>query len=293
MAIDPKDLAIHDEVLVESELDGAAVALPSFVTNVLVDELWLALRRPDPILESFQPGQRLNLTFDRGGALIADSEFVRLLGGHSRLGDKQSRVFAVRRPAGVDHVQRRAHVRVDMERLVRIRSLGSLGDHVGYGRTVNIGAGGVQFTTEVPLMFGDQLRLALILTSRDIVVAGGQVVRIDEIAAPGRAGEPAPTPATLARVAVRFDKITEADQERITCHILAADRKNKAGCPPDAAANGDGCEPGTDGTTEPPKRAEVAETTEATGATGAEPAEPEPALAADEALTTAAPPGQL
>ena len=231
MAIDPKDLSIHDEVLVETEIDGIPISLPSFVTNVLDKELWLALRLPDPRLLQIADGQRVHMTFDRGGALIVESVFLRRLGNTSRLGMEKSRVFAVSRPQGVDQVQRRAHVRVDLERSVRIKSFGSLGgEAMGTGRTVNIGAGGVQFTTEMPLMFGDQLRVALVLTSRDIVVAGGPVVRIDEIQAPAPPGSEALNgePKMLTRVAVRFDKITEVDQERITCHILAAYRSRMA-----------------------------------------------------------------
>ena len=132
----------------------------------------------------------------------------------------------------MDQVQRRAHVRVDLDRAVRIKSFGALAaETVGAGRTVNIGDGGVQFTTEMPLMFGDQLRVALVLTARDIVVAGGPVVRIDEIPVPVPPGSETPTdkPRMLTRVAVRFDKIAEQDQERITCHILAAHRSRMAG----------------------------------------------------------------
>ena len=68
MAIGPRDLAVHDEVLVETDLDGSPVSLPSFVTNVLDGELWLALRQPDPRLKRIDPGRRIHLTFDRAGA---------------------------------------------------------------------------------------------------------------------------------------------------------------------------------------------------------------------------------
>jgi hypothetical protein len=237
MAIDPKDLAIHDELIVETEIGGAIVAMPAFITNVLAEELWLATRLPDPRLAGFVAAQPIHLSFERGGALIVESVFLRRLGGTSRpgggsrLGMEKSRVFAVRRPLGVDTVQRRAHVRVDLERMVRIRSLGSLGaEQMGMGRTINVGAGGVQFLTEMPLLLGEQLRLALVLTSRDIVVAGGTIVRIedggDPHSEPGKAGNGASS--TQSRVAVRFDKISEADQERITCHLLAAHRKRSA-----------------------------------------------------------------
>jgi hypothetical protein len=228
MAINPNELSIHDAVLVETEVEGLPIGLPSFVMNAVDEELWLALRQPDPRLARISEGQRLHLTFDRGGALIVESEFLRRLGGHSRLGSEKSRVFAVRRPQAVDQVQRRAHVRVDLARVIRIKSFGSLGGNgIGVGRTVNVGAGGVQFTTEMPLMFGDQLRVALVLTSHDIVIAAGPVVRIDEIPAPVAPAAESSTgePEVLTRVAVRFDKIAESDQEKITCHILAAHRR--------------------------------------------------------------------
>jgi hypothetical protein len=75
-----------------------------------------------------------------------------------------------------------------------------------------------------------------VLTSRDIVVAGGVIVRIEDgdppPPAPGSTAQAA-KPSEFSKVAVRFDKVSEADQERITCHILAAHRQRKqpAGLP--------------------------------------------------------------
>jgi c-di-GMP-binding flagellar brake protein YcgR len=229
MAIDPKDLSIHEELLVETEIDGVFVQLAAFITNVLAEELWLATRLPEPRLLSLIEGQPIHLTLNRDGALIIESAFLRRLGGGGRLGMEKSRVFAVHRPQGVETVMRRAHVRVDLERMVRIRALGSLGtEKMGNGRTINIGAGGVQFLTDMPLLFGEQLRLALVLTSRDIVVAGGTIVRIEDGDAPAESGAAESgekAPGAHSKVAVRFDKINEADQERITCHILSAHRQ--------------------------------------------------------------------
>jgi hypothetical protein len=97
---------------------------------------------------------------------------------------------------------------------------------------MNIGAGGLQFATEMPLMFGDQLRVALALTAGEIVIAGGPVVRIDEIPARVPSGaEVAGEPEQRSRVALRFDKIAERDRERIACHILAAHRSRPGGPP--------------------------------------------------------------
>jgi c-di-GMP-binding flagellar brake protein YcgR len=234
MAVDAKDLAIHDEIVVETEIDGAFVGLPSFITNVLAEELWLAMRLPDPRLQGLEEGQPIHLAFERGSLLIVESTFLRRLGGNTkRLGMEKSRVFAVRRPQGLEGAQRRAHVRVDLERTVRIRSLtGMGGEQMGTGKTVNIGAGGIQFRTEMPLVMGEQLRIALVLTSRDIVIAGGPIVRIEDHVDPAADLVPGgQVPAVTSRVAVRFDKITDIDQERIACHILSAHRKRSSEMP--------------------------------------------------------------
>ena len=225
--------SIFDVVIVGGAVIGSAAAYflmdqPGFDGSVLVIERDMSFsecataRSLASIRHQFSTPENIRIS-------MFGSQFLRRLGNSTRLGMEKSRVFAVRRPQGVENVQRRAHVRVDLERTVRIRSMGSLGDHVGIGKTVNIGAGGVQFTTEVPLMFGDQLKIALVLTPRDIVVAGGTVVRIeDQAAAPIDGTRPAEPPKVLSKVAMRFDKISEADQERISVHILAAHRKLSA-----------------------------------------------------------------
>jgi hypothetical protein len=116
-----------------------------------------------------------------------------------------------------------------MERTLKIRSMGALGEQIGTGKTVNIGAGGVLFTTSMPLLFGEELRLAIALTSREIVITGGSVVRIEHCDGepPLDASEGATSKAPCSKVAVRFDTISEADQERITCHILQVRRQRR------------------------------------------------------------------
>jgi c-di-GMP-binding flagellar brake protein YcgR len=236
----PKNLSIHDDVTVETDLDGVSVALDGFVTNVLAEELWLATRLPDERIGRLLRGQSIHLTFDRDGPVILDSMFLRRLGDTGRFDMQKSRVFAVQRPAGLESSQRRAHVRVDLERDVRIRSLAAAGgERLGTGRTINIGAGGLLFSTSMPLLFGEDLLLAIALGARNIVIAGGSVVRIEDgDLAPDEPGqdEPAPDgpsrggppPARTSRVAIRFDKISEADQERITCYILQIHRQRRS-----------------------------------------------------------------
>src|ERR1035437_8255603 len=262
MAIDPKDLSIHEELVVETEIDGASIGLAAFITNILADELWLATRLPEPRLLGLIEGQPIHLTVDRDGALIIESIFLRRLGGGGRLGMEKSRVFAVKRPHGIETVMRRAHVRVDLDRMVRIRALGSLGtEKIGHGRTANIGAGGVQFLTDMPLLFGEHLRLAKALPPRDIVVAGGTVVRIEEgaLPVPGAAVESVDAaPGIRSKVAVRFDQINEVDQERITCHILSAQRQGSKGSPTLAARAASAAPAPTEAVAPPPDPSEAA-----------------------------------
>jgi c-di-GMP-binding flagellar brake protein YcgR len=286
----PKDLSIHDNVTVETDLDGISIALGAFVTNVLGEELWLATRLPDERIGRLLRGQSIHLTFDRDGPVVLDSAFLRRLGDAGRFDMQRSRVFAVQRPTGLESSQRRAHVRVDLERDVRIRSLAAAGgERLGAGRTINIGAGGLLFSTSMPLLFGEELLLAIALGARNIVIAGGSVVRIEDgDASPDEPGpdEPAPDgpsrggprPARTSKIAVRFDKISEADQERITCYILQIHRQRRslavAPIPP-ALFDPDGterseAEPEGDAAPE----AEPAEASGVSEAGEAEPAEP-------------------
>ncbi len=223
MGPEQKDLAIRDDVVVEAEIAGEPAALTAFVTNVLTDALWLALRAPDTRFLSLEPGQNLHLTFIRGRfPVVAESAFVKRLGG-DRMGTERSRVFAVVRPQGIEAAQRRMHVRVDVERTVFIRipaPLSGSSRHIGTGRTLNVSAGGLQMVSDLPLLLGDWVTIALALRANDLVTTPAQVVRIDE--------EPASTPEKpRSRVAVKFDRISEADQERIACHLLAERRKKR------------------------------------------------------------------
>lgn len=225
---DDRLLALRDEVSVEAEIRGVSVVLAAVVTNILSDVFWLALPLPDARLTSLTPGQPIDLCFERtGGPMVLHSTFIRRLGG-DRLGTEKSRVFAVARPPGLETAERRSDLRVVLDRGVRIRATAAdapRGYVIGTGRTVNIGAGGLQFTTRLPLAVGDEIVLALALSSRAIVTAGAQVTRIADGPC-GGSDEPDAFDLDRSRhcVAIRFTRIADSDRERIACYILAARR---------------------------------------------------------------------
>jgi hypothetical protein len=59
--------AVHDQVLVEAEIDGKVVGLRAVIVNVLPNSLWLGLVRPDTGLNRLRPDQPLHLTFRHEG----------------------------------------------------------------------------------------------------------------------------------------------------------------------------------------------------------------------------------
>ncbi len=225
-----KDPAVHDNVLVEAELDGEVVGFRAVVVNVQRSALWLGLVRPDSTLGRLVPGQNVHLTFKRDqAAIVADSAF------QSHLGSNRARLFAVARPSHLDMVQRRAHIRLDVERLVQIRVVnhgvsGSAG-RMGTGMTRNVSAGGVQFVTDLDVAVGDSLELAIVLGTNDVVAAEADAVRVDDLAAI----ETDPKPRRLTgshgiaqiAVAVRFTAISEVDQDKIVRHIFSVQRQRR------------------------------------------------------------------
>lgn len=227
MGSDSVDFGIHDDVVVETEVVDRRVALPAVVTNVLDSALWLVPRRLEPSpLSSLEPGRPLHLTFLRdGAAVVAESTFLRRV-GHERLGAEASRVFAVSRPEGIEAVQRRAHVRVDVERRVYMRLPPPLSGgpaRLAIGKTVNVSVGGLlQVVRGLSLELGQSLAMALVLDANEIVSTQAQVVRLEEVGDEGARRHSRDT-----RVALKFEKMSEADRERIACHILSINRRKR------------------------------------------------------------------
>ena len=231
----PKKVAVHDQVLVETEIDGKVVRFRAVVVNVMPTALWLGLVKPDSVIERLNPCDPMVLTFRRDDAgMVAESSFL------SHLGSTQSRLFSVEMPTDCRLIQRRVHLRLDTECPIQY-ALVNQSDTVGAGltgegTTCNISAGGLQFTVRAPIAetvgAEDALELRLAI-GLDAVLAEADVVRVEDATDLGPDGHPmAPArpprpPRTL--IAVRFVSISDGAQDLIVRHIFALQRFRREG----------------------------------------------------------------
>jgi PilZ domain len=228
--------AVHDQALVEAEVDGRVVGLRAVIVNVLPTAIWLGLVRPDANLERLRPEQPLHLTFRReGSAMVAASTFL------SHLGASRSRLFSIEWPSDLRLIQRREYLRLDAECQVQFTIVspvqsGAAGQ-TGQGTTRNISAGGLQFRIHAGVEdkardmveVGDELSIRLSLGA-GAVTAEAEVIRVEAMEELGPGGKPKAVrpgagPATL--VAVRFTAISEGAQDRIVRHIFALQRRRR------------------------------------------------------------------
>ena len=229
----PKQPTVHDQVLVETEIDGKVVGFRAIVVNVMPAALWLGLVKPDARLEKIKPGEVMVLTFrhDEVG-MVAESAFV------AHLGSTQARLFSIEMPTDLRLIQRRSHLRLDticpIEYTVvgqdEISGYGSTGE----GMTRNISAGGIQFLVKAPARdtvdVGAELELSLLL-GQDVVLAEGEVLRVEDATDIGPDGRRLP-PANPPRpprtwIAVRYVSISEGAQDRIVRHIFSLQRMRR------------------------------------------------------------------
>lgn len=231
----PRKPTVHDQVLVETEIDGKMVGFRAVVVNVMPAALWLGLVKPDSVLERLRSGEPIVLTFRLDGAgVVAESTFL------SHLGSTQSRLFSVEAPAEVRFVQRRSHLRLDARcpiqyEVVSQSETGSAG-FTGDGVTTNIGSGGLQFMIPLPIRetvgVGDALEVRLALGG-EAVLAEADVLRVEDATDLSPGGHPQ-APATPPRpprtlIAVRFVSISDGAQDLIVRHIFALQRMCREG----------------------------------------------------------------
>jgi hypothetical protein len=230
-----KKPSVHDQALVEAEIDGRVVRFRAVVVNLMPAALWLGLVKKDPQLERLRPGDPVVLTFGRNGVgMVAESCFI------SHLNSSESRLFAIEFPTDYRLIQRRSYLRVDaechVEYLVVSQSDAGGAGVTGEGMTRNIGAGGIQFVVDAPVAEtvseGDALEIRLSV-GQGAVVAEAEVVRVEDATDIGLDLRPLP-PATKPRrprtlVAVRFVHISEGAQDRIIRHIFALQRARRSG----------------------------------------------------------------
>jgi hypothetical protein len=205
------DFRVHDEVRVGTRIDGHNVSVRGTVIGVQDMELWIGLADVDARLAALEPGQPLNVATPRGSkALVVDTTFTR------HIGPRRGRLFAATRPGEVRSTQLRGYMRLDITIAVQTSAYlrGKLLSESG--RTVDISAGGACFTCRLPFEVGDRLTLQL-QDGLFSASADAEVVRVDP--ADAHLGRP------VKWVAVRYHKIVEADQDRITRYIYGEVRK--------------------------------------------------------------------
>ncbi len=221
--------SVHDQVLVEADVDGRRIAIRAVVVNVLPDCLWLGLVRPNPQLGRILGGTQVSLTFPRGRAgMVASEPFLSLMG------NTQSRVFAVGWHDHVEFVQRRSYLRLHAECPIEYTVL--QGESIesgttGIGITRDVSASGVRFRIDGPIerapAVDDLLEVRLSLGS-GVVMAEAVVVRVEDATDTGPDGRPLPpikaTHKPVTTIAVQFESITEAAQDRIVRYIFYQQR---------------------------------------------------------------------
>jgi c-di-GMP-binding flagellar brake protein YcgR len=230
-----KKPSVHDQALVEAEIDGRIVRFRAVVVNLMPAALWLGLVKKDPQLEQLRRGDPVMLTFQRNGlGMVAESSFI----GH--LNAAKSRLFAIAFPTDYRMIQRRSYLRFDAECAVEylVVSHSDVGGAglTGEGVTRNIGAGGIQFYVDAPtadtVVEGDSVETRLAI-GQGVVLAEAEVVRVEDATDLGpdlRLLPPASKPRRpRTLIAVRFVHISEAAQDRIIRHIFALQRARRAG----------------------------------------------------------------
>ena len=217
------ELVIGDRVLVEADIYGRTISFRTVIVKINPDELWLGMSTPDHRLETLRDNHTLQLTIARtGGAMLGQSGFLRPLGG------SKSRIFAVVRPGFLEVVQRRAHLRYQLDLPIHFRHVDAATREprgkAAPGTTINVSPGGLLFVTETAPEMGEELDMTLPLAGQDRVSMIGLVTRVrganEGLAMPE--GEPAQT-----EVAVRFTRITAVDQDRIVRFILITEHRRR------------------------------------------------------------------
>jgi c-di-GMP-binding flagellar brake protein YcgR len=225
-----KKPSVHDQVLIEAEVDGRVVGFRGVVVNVVPAALWVGLVKADHLLERLRPGDPIGLTFRRDDAgMVAASTFM------SHLGSTQSRLFSVEMPEDCRLIQRRSHLRLDTECPIHYTVV-SQSDNCGAGEagdgaTRNISAGGLQFAVKArvrdTVCEGDYLEMRLTIGD-GVVLAEAEVVRVEDATNLGPDGRllPAATKPRPPRalIAVNFTSISDGAQDRIVRHIFAEQR---------------------------------------------------------------------
>lgn len=222
-ASEEREIAIRDRIVLEADVPAGPVSISSLVVKADDEELWLGVARPEPALTLFHSEQPIRLMVAEGAvSRLGRSVFLRTLAGDP------PRIIAVSRPAEFELLQRRLHLRYDLDAPIRLRQLDPITKEPR-GRSaaasaVNVSLGGMLVRTPaaVPVSVGDEVDMTLPLGGGDHISTGNRVVRVRVLPTPSVPGQP-----FVMEVGTRFTRITSADQDLLLRMALAADRRRR------------------------------------------------------------------
>jgi c-di-GMP-binding flagellar brake protein YcgR len=186
--------------------------LPARVEGMDAETLALSMPMWRGALIPVHPKQRLAVRiFYHGSYYGFDTAVIRRI-------LKPLPLMAVYRPQVIQAVgQRRRHVRVHAALPVKFRLLSDNNNNFSAyeAQTVDISAGGVLLSTEIPVKPGQELLVQLFLPSSEVITCKAKTVRVFNQT--GSLGK--------GQVALQFEDISEKDRDQIARFVFAMQRE--------------------------------------------------------------------
>ena len=166
------DLHLHDLVRVDALVEGREAVFRGSIIGVRAPELWVGLPSPDLRLDALIAGQPVGVAAPAGAeSTVIDTSFAR------HIGQRRDQMFALAYPGSPRATRRREHARFELALLVEITA--SLRGRLcaSSGQTMDIGAGGASFASDLRLRRGDFLSLRVRMGSATIS-AEAEILRV-------------------------------------------------------------------------------------------------------------------